>query len=67
MNTAELKERGFKIDNDNITHHPSNYKNCPQCMDLWIERENKKATCKCPVKLKHAHGYQCPECYKITK
>jgi hypothetical protein len=20
----------------------------------------------CPIKLKHAHGYQCPECYKIT-
>jgi hypothetical protein len=21
----------------------------------------------CTIQLKHAHGYQCPECYKITK
>lgn len=26
---------------NNITHHPSNKENCPNCMDLWIERENK--------------------------
>jgi hypothetical protein len=22
---------------------------------------------QCTIQLKHAHGYQCPECYKITK
>lgn len=27
---------------ENITHHPSNAKNCSKCMDLWIARENKK-------------------------
>lgn len=27
-----------------VTHHASNKDNCPKCMDLWIERENKKAT-----------------------
>lgn len=27
---------------DSVTHHPSNAKNCPRCMDLWIARENKK-------------------------
>lgn len=33
-------------DKDGTVHHPSNYKNCSICLDLWIKRENKKAVTK---------------------
>ena len=32
----------LKRANAKVTHHPSNRANCPQCMDLWIERENNR-------------------------
>lgn len=32
----------FSKDSDGTTHHPSNWKNCSKCMDLWVKRENNK-------------------------